>query len=63
MNADVSRALARFAAAAALSRDGARELAAQFADIGGVADLPDWVREGDDDATLTAHDVTRQGPK
>jgi hypothetical protein len=48
VNADVSRALARFIASLSLDRDVAREFAAQFADVQDVTDLPDWVREVDD---------------
>lgn len=45
MSADVSRVLARFISSFALSQNAARELAAQFADVENVADLPEWVRE------------------
>lgn len=49
MSADVSRALARFIASLSLSREAARDLTAQFAAVENVADLPEWVREVDDE--------------
>lgn len=50
MTADVSRALARFIASLNLDPVVAREVVAQFAEVENVADLPDWVREIDDDS-------------
>lgn len=49
MNPDVSRSLATFIAANNLGRESARELAGQFADVNQAEDLPEWVRELDDE--------------
>ena len=48
MGPDVSRALARFISSLNLSREAARSLAVQFADVQDAAELPDWIREVDD---------------
>jgi hypothetical protein len=49
VNPDVSRSLATFIAANNLGRESARELAGQFADVNQAEDLPEWVRELDDE--------------
>lgn len=51
MSADVSRAIARFAASLNIGRDLRRELVAQFGGIDNVDDLPEWIREVDAEAT------------
>jgi len=45
MTPEVSRALARFIASLTLSREAARELAAEYADVNDANDLPDWLLE------------------
>jgi len=53
VNADVSRALARFTSELGLSQQAAREIAAQFADVDDVDELPEWIVESDTSRSLT----------
>jgi len=54
MDAAVSRTLGRFIASLNLSRQTAQELVGRFGDAASVNDLPEWVRETDDESGPTA---------
>lgn len=53
MNADVSRSIARFTASLNLGQEASRQLAAEYADVEDADDLPEWIREVDDNSEVT----------